>query len=184
MKRHAPCSLLALLLLATPLSASLSACGASLATLQDTLALWHHGERQAAVTRTADEYTRFRSANDLQEARVRTWADALATRVDEEPIVPRGEVASPLPGQRVDHGPGALDRELRADLLSARASRIARAIGVVRGLALPQHATGLITLIYDRRAVEADGAVLKGLDDAQRSVTLKRMALDALEGLQ
>ena len=165
-------------------AAQLVACGGALASLQGTLSLWHQGHRGDAVTRTAVEYARFRDANDLDEARVQSWTDALQRRVDEEPVVPRGETGSPLPGQRVDHRPGALDRELRADLLGSQASRVARAIGVVRGLGLRQHASSLITLIYDRRVVAADGAVLEGLGPAERSVTIKRMALDTLKGFK
>ena len=180
MTRPDPTRSLALLLATAPLMA----CGMGLASLEGTVALWHSGHKADAFQRAAAEYQRFRDANDLEEATVRARADALTRRVDEEPVVARGERLGMLPGERAPEGPGALNRELRADLISHEVSRVARALGVVRGLALHQHGSVVIAVLYSRRVVEADGDVLADLVGAERSVTIKRMALDTLEALR
>ena len=171
---------LALLLATGPLWA----CGGGLASLEGTVALWHSGHKGDAVARAATEYARFRDANDLEEASVRAHADALARRIDEEPVVARGERLGLPPSERASEGPGALNRDLRADLISHEASRVARALGVIRGLTLHQHGAVVIAVVYSKRVVDADGGVLEELDGAERSVTIKRMALDTLEALR
>ncbi|MGB0590917.1 MAG: hypothetical protein ACPGU1_14645 [Myxococcota bacterium] len=159
-------------------------CSGPLTSLNETLALWHSDQRDDAVARSADEYARFRDANDLEEAAVRGWADALATRLDEVPIVAKREPLGPAPSERLGERRGTLDSELRTDLLSHQASRVARAIGSIAGLGLGQHATALIALIYAPKVVEPDGGVLEALDGAERTVTIKRLAVDALEKLK
>ena len=159
-------------------------CGGGFANVNDALALWQSGYRGDAVDKATLEYDRFRDANGLDEARVQAWAEALRARIDEEPVVARGERPGALPAVRAIEGPGTLDRAIRADLLSLEASRVARALGVVAGLSLTQHAGALIALIYDHRAVNADGDVLDDRTPAERTVTLKRMALSTLQGLR
>jgi hypothetical protein len=159
-------------------------CGGALASLNETLALWHAGQRVDALDRSGVEYARFRDANDLEEAAIRGWVNALATRLDEVPVVARRERLGPSPGDRIGERFGSLDGQLRRDLLSHEASRVARAIASIAGLGLGQHATALIALVYEPKVVEADGDVLGTLDDAERTVALKRLALDALEILK
>ena len=172
------------LLVTLILLSALTGCGGGIATLERTLSLWRSGQTDAALARATVEYQRFQAANDLNEATTRDRAQALATQVDEVPIVARGEGLGLSPLERVSEGTNTLNTELRADLLSHEASRVARGLGVVGGLSLHQHATIVIALIYSQRVVVDDGGVLKGLDDAQRSVTIKRMALDTLERLK
>ncbi len=160
------------------------ACGGGFSSLNETLSLWHSGHRAVAQTQTATEYARFRDANDLDEARVRGWADALADRVDEEPIVATRERPGALVAERAVEGPGTLDRGIRADVLSREASRVARALGVIRGLALRQHAVAIIGLVFDHEVIVSDGDVLSDLNGAERTVTIKRMALDTLAALE
>lgn len=177
MRRLTPTPWLLLLLLP-------SACGGGWASVGDTLVLWRSGRQAAAQTRTATEYARFRDANGLDEVDVRAWADALSTRVDEEPIVGKGERPGALPVDRAAEGPGALDREIRTDLLSRQASRVARALGTIRGLALRHHAGAVIGLVFDQDVISTDGDVLAELDPAERTITIKRMALDTLGALK
>ncbi len=162
----------------------LGGCVSPIASLNRTLTLWHGGERGAAIARSALEYERFRESNDLSEDMVRTWASALQRRLDEVPIVASRERLSPLPGEQISTGQGALDRGLRGDLLSHQASRVARAIESIGGLQLQQPATALIALIVEPAVIEPDGDVLATLDPAERTLTIKRMALDALERLR
>jgi len=159
-------------------------CSGPLTSLNETLALWHAGQRDDAIERSAGEYSRFRDANDLEEGAIRGWADDLATRIDEVPIVAKREALGPTPSERLGDKRGTLDAELRADLLSHQASRVARAIGSIGGLGLAQHATALIALIYAPKVIETDGDVLERLDGAERTVTIKRLAVDALERLK
>ncbi len=180
MTRTALTPLLGLLVL----SVALSACGGGLASLDKTVGLWRGGYRTDAVRQAADEYRKFRDANELTEAQVEGWADALAERIDEEPVVARGERLGGLPGARAAEGPGTLDRGIGADLLSSEASRVARALGVIGGLTLGQHAAAVIAVIYDHRVIRADGDVLSDLDPAERTVTIKHLALDTLAALK
>jgi hypothetical protein len=159
-------------------------CSGPLTALHETLALWHGGQHGAAIDRSSAEYARFRDANDLEEAAIRGWADALATRVDEVPMVAHREPLGPTPSERIGQRLGTLDAQLRGDLLSHEASRVARAIGSIAGLGLSQHATALIALVYTPKVVEPDGDVLAELDGAERTLTIKRFAVDALEKLK
>ena len=162
----------------------LSACVSPLASLNETLVMWHGGERESALKRSHLEYTRFRDDNALKEEAIRAWAEGLMTRLEEEPIVAKRERVNPLPAERMMEGFRGLDAGIRADLLSHQSSRVARAIGSIAGLGLSQHASALIALIYEPKVIESDGEVLSKLDRAERTLTIKRMALDALERLK
>lgn len=164
--------------------ATMASCASPLASLNETLMLWHGGERDAAIARSANEYARFRDDNELREEAIAGWASSLQRRVDEEPIVAKRERPGMLVSERMIQGMSTLDAELRGDLLSHEASRVARAIGSIAGLALTQHASALIALVYEPKVIESDGDILPTLDRAERTVTIKRMALDALKRLK
>ena len=165
-------------------SATLVGCISPIASLNRTLGLWHQGERSEAIALSALEYERFRDDNGLKESAIEAWAKALMERLEEEPIVAKRERLGPLPGAHIAEGKNTLDQTLRADLLSHQASRVARAIGSIAGLGLSHHATALIALVFEPKVIEPDGDVLASLDPAQRTLTIKRMALDALEALK
>ncbi|MCA9515512.1 MAG: hypothetical protein KC635_11250 [Myxococcales bacterium] len=157
------------------------ACAHGLDGYQDALGAWRAGKRAEAVAITGEEYARWRDGNHLEEARMRRLADEARETLEEVPVVPRGpRGAAPAPGVAGDE---SLSDALRADLLSGDVTPILRAASTVAGLHLEGHAFELITVVFRREAIRADGGLLDGLDDATRSVAAKRFALDALTRL-
>ncbi|MGM0575507.1 MAG: hypothetical protein ACQEXJ_07230 [Myxococcota bacterium] len=169
-----------------PLGASLAlllaACGAGGASLSDAVESWRAGDRAGSLGLARAEYARFRDANDLDEVAVREAAGRAETLLSEQPIRPRGDGAPPAaPG--ADAPRRALHDRLRRDLLSEGATPVTRGILVVRDFELRGQAPLLLAVVYERRALEADGGVLDDASPALRTVAIKRLALDALERL-
>lgn len=174
-------------------------CGGGLATYEDSVAAWRAGDRGDAVARARATYERFRDDNDLTEAEVRAAVAEARERLDNEIVLPRGEQSTVDPRQLVDpefmeldgpiegfgggadHGE-ALRAGLRADLLSGRATPTMRALETVRALRIEREIPGVISVIYRRDPIAADGGLLDGASVALRSVAVKRAALDVLEG--
>ncbi|PIE20113.1 MAG: hypothetical protein CSA66_01465 [Proteobacteria bacterium] len=147
----------------------------------DALSAWRSGRTGAALERASAEYARFRDGNGLTEAAVRAAAADLRKTLSETPLPP----AVAASADRSPHArPGVLAQELRADLLSGEVTATARAIGVVAGLELRARAPELLAIVYRRDPIRAAGRLMAGASVALRSVTVKRLALDALERLQ
>ena len=145
---------------------------------------WRHGAHDQVKGTLTSEYVKFREANGLSEDDIVEWAQTVTTRLEETPIIAPGERLGSPPSMLDSGGRPDLDREVRADLLSFSATRVTRALLVVRGLTLRQHAPLVIALIYARRPVKGDGVVLASLGPAALSLTVKRIALDTLETLR
>lgn len=157
------------------------ACAHGFDGYQEAMGAWRAGKRLEALATTGEEYARWRDGNHLEEATLRRLADDARRALEEVPLPPRGpRGAAPAPGTA---GEGSLAGALRADLLSGEVTPILRAASAVAGLRLEGYALELITVVFRREPIRADGGLLEGLDDATRSVAAKRFALDALERL-
>ena len=160
---------------------ALGACASSLGGYAETLTSWRAGDHTGALAHARAEYQRFREGNDLSEQAVRAAVDGAMDALAERPIVPRSGPPAAVP---MDLGaPGALRDAVRADLLSGRVTPILRACASTAHLGLRVHAPDLITVIFRRDPVTADGGLLAEASVALRSVAAKRAALDALEAL-
>ncbi|TNF28996.1 MAG: hypothetical protein EP329_16780 [Deltaproteobacteria bacterium] len=157
-----------------------SACG-SLAGYPEAMNAWRAGRTEASLALVRAEYAHFRDDNDLAEAEVRRVVDEAREALSERPIVPQSGPPTAVPMEGA--GPGALRDAIRGDLISGRITPILRATSVVANLRLAAHAPDLITVVYRREPVAADGGLLEGAGTALRSIAAKRAALDALEVL-
>jgi len=155
------------------------ACGGHLQAFPRALADWRAGRQADAIAAARAECERWREGNDLSAAAVDDAVAALEARLDEGvPLVAAGEVAAPPVG-----APADLGARLRADLLSNRVTPVVRALRSVAGLGLVARGPEVLTIVFRREPVEADGPLLGEASPAMRSVVTKRLALRALEQL-
>lgn len=157
----------------------LAACGSSSQNFPRALNAWRAGQRGVAVAEAREEVARWQDGNDIGDAELAEAVAAVDRYFDDDiPIVASGDSGAPLIGSETN-----LDAQLGADLISNRATRVIRAARSVEALLLERHAPAIITVIFRREKVEADGGLLSEARPALRSVATKRLALRALEAL-
>lgn len=166
--------------LATALAVlALGACGGHLQAFPGALRDWRAGHRARAVAAARAEVERWRAGNGLDEATLGAAVKAVDALFEGDvPVIVPGETSLAPPGESVD-----IDRGLAADLLSNRATAVVKAARSVERLALDRHGPELLTVIFRREPVVADGGLLAEASPALRSVAVKRLALRALEAL-
>lgn len=170
---------LALALFGAALTLASGGCGGHLQAFPTALRDWQTGRRAQAVQAAREELTRWRDGNHLSEADLAHSVEGIDTVLDDDvPIVSSHDVALAPPGESAD-----IDRQMRADLLSNRATSVIRAIHTVESLGLVRHGPEILTVVFRREPVIADGGLLTEASPALRSVTTKRLALRALEAL-
>lgn len=160
-----------------------SACGGHLQAFPRALEDWRAGRRDAAIVAARAEVERWREGNGLDARAVDAAVSALEARLDDDvPLVVPGDRPPPGPGERGADRPDPSE-QLRADLLSNRATPVVRALRSAAGLGLVARGPEILTIIFRREAVTSDGGLLTEASPALRSVVTKRLALAALEQL-
>lgn len=155
-----------------------------LGSWEQVSAWWEAGARTRAVEEAAATYRAFLEDNGLDGAEIARQTEAVRARLGDEVIFIPGERTPP--SARIDGASlpsPSLDHDLRADLLSPRATVALRAVETVRGLGLGRHARGLLAVVYRRAPYRDEGGLLADQDTATRSVVCKRAALEALQAL-
>lgn len=171
--------------LACALSLSAGACGGlGLSDYPDAIHAWRSGQRDQALELARASYEKFRRDNGLAEAEIGQATEAALATLEDELVVPAGGVDPAVGPETLDGDSSTLMARVRADLLSGRATPTMRAILNVSALGLSTHAQGLLSVVFRREPIEADGGVLSDHSVALRSLVTKRAALDALGRLK
>lgn len=161
----------------------LGAC-VSTPTLPEAATSWRAGRTARALDLARAEYGRWLEGNGLSDAVVEAdlgvVLEALQSPViwpdDGAPEVPR-RVGEP------ERGAGDARGRLRADLSGRGVVRAVRAVRSVERLELRAFAIDLLALVWRREGMVADHGAVGGLDEARRSLLVKRAALSALRSL-
>ncbi len=174
----------ALALAALVVSALSAGCGGLRGpALEDSQLLWKQGRRAESVAMATEVYSRFLSANGLDDQVVRAGLDEAVRALEEEPIFVSGDGPSiaidPTSGQS-----GVLAMAVQGDLAGERITPVLRGLLVVRDLGLARHAPTVLAIIFAERALRADGGVLRDAPNALRNLVAKRLALDTITRLQ